>query len=107
MVNLLPYYSLVFQVKFQSETLDQNLFFADELPFVCQSAGKLKPLQNKKGRKKILAAPKMVSFSQLPAEKKDTIFGAARNCFGPSYFVMALHVLWRKLTLKLSDILYE
>ena len=37
-----------------------------------------------------LAAPKMVSFSQLPAVKKDTIFGAARKNFGPSYFVTAL-----------------
>ena len=32
----------------------------------------------------------MVSFSQLPAVKKDTIFVAARKIFGPSYFVMAL-----------------
>jgi hypothetical protein len=32
----------------------------------------------------------MVSFSQLPAVKKDTIFGAARKNFGPSYFVTAL-----------------
>jgi len=31
-----------------------------------------------------------VSFSQLPAVKKDTIFGAARKIFGPSYFMMAL-----------------
>ena len=31
----------------------------------------------------------MVSFSQLPAVK-DTIFGAARKLFGPSYFVTAL-----------------
>ena len=30
------------------------------------------------------------SFSQLPAVKKDTIFGVARINFGPSYFVMAL-----------------
>ena len=37
-----------------------------------------------------LAAPKMVSFLQLAAEKKDTIFGAARKFFGPSYFVTAL-----------------
>ena len=37
-----------------------------------------------------LAAPKMVSFSQLPAVKKDTIFDAGRKFFGPSYFVMAL-----------------
>ena len=32
----------------------------------------------------------MVSFSQLPAVKKDTIFGAASKLFGPSYFVTAL-----------------
>jgi hypothetical protein len=33
-----------------------------------------------------LAAPKMVSFSQLPAVTKDTIFGAARNFFWPFLF---------------------
>jgi hypothetical protein len=32
----------------------------------------------------------MVSFSQLPAVKKDTIFGAVRKIYDPSYFVMAL-----------------
>ena len=32
----------------------------------------------------------MVSFSQLPAVKKYTIFGVARKIFGPSYFVTAL-----------------
>ena len=32
----------------------------------------------------------MVAFSQLPAVKKDTIFGAARKFLGPSYFVTAL-----------------
>ena len=32
----------------------------------------------------------MVSFLQLAAEKKDTIFGVARKFFGPSYFVTAL-----------------
>ena len=32
----------------------------------------------------------MVSFSQLPAVKKDTIFGPAKKVFGPSYFVTAL-----------------
>ena len=39
----------------------------------------------------------MVSFSQLPAvkknSKKDTIFGTARNFFGPSYVVTALLLL--------------
>ena len=32
----------------------------------------------------------MVSFSQQPVVNKDTVFGAARNFFGPSYFVTAL-----------------
>ena len=32
----------------------------------------------------------MGSFSELPAVKKDTIFGAVRKIFGPSYFMMAL-----------------
>ena len=32
----------------------------------------------------------MVSFSQLPTVKKDTIFGAARKNFGPCYFVTGL-----------------
>ena len=32
----------------------------------------------------------MVSFLQLAAEKKDTIFGVARQFFGPSYFVATL-----------------
>ena len=39
----------------------------------------------------------MVSFSQLPAVKKDTIFGAARKIVGPSYFVKALEQLEYKL----------
>ena len=37
-----------------------------------------------------LAAPKIMSFSQLTAVKNPTIFGAARKFFGPSYFVTAL-----------------
>ena len=32
----------------------------------------------------------MTSFSQLPAVKKDIIFGAARKMFGSFYFVTAL-----------------
>ena len=32
----------------------------------------------------------MVSFLQLAAKKKDTIFGAARKIFEPSYFIVAL-----------------
>ena len=34
----------------------------------------------------------MVSFSQLPAVKKDIIFGAARKFFGHSYFVTDMHM---------------
>ena len=41
----------------------------------------------------------MVSFSQLPAVKRDTILGAARKIFGPSYFVTAL-VVFLKTILK-------
>ena len=43
-----------------------------------------KAVTNQEEPKKILGAPKMVVFSQLPAVKKDTIFGAARKFFGPS-----------------------
>ena len=50
----------------------------------CLIRALLKPFQNKKGQKN------WVSFSQLPAVKKDTIYGAARKNFGPSYFVTAL-----------------
>ena len=50
----------------------------------------LKPLQNKKGQKKIPGAQFSVSFSQLPAVKKDTENCAHGNFFGPSYFVTTL-----------------
>ena len=53
-------------------------------PVICLfSKFALKPSQNKKDQH-FLAAPKRVSFSHLPAVKKDTIFGAA------SYFVTTL-----------------
>ena len=42
----------------------------------------------------------MVSFSQLPAVKKDTIFGAARKFLGPSYFVTALVHTTKKVAWK-------
>jgi hypothetical protein len=42
----------------------------------------------------------MVSFSQLPAVKKYTIFGAARKIFGLSYFVTALKEISRKVVEK-------
>ena len=38
---------------------------------------------------KILAAPKMVSFSHLPAVKKKTFLVQLEKIFGPSYFVTA------------------
>ena len=41
-----------------------------------------------KGPKNFLAALKIVSFLQLSAEKKDTIFEAARKNVVPSYFVL-------------------
>ena len=34
----------------------------------------------------------LIFFSQLPAVKKDTIFGAAQTNFRPSYFVTALAI---------------
>ena len=37
-------------------------------------------------QKFVSAAPKMVSFSQLPAVKNDTIFGGAETNFGPFLF---------------------
>ena len=40
--------------------------------------------------KNFLAAPKMVSFLTAGSWEKDTIFGAARKIFSPSYFVTAL-----------------
>ena len=49
----------------------------------------LKPFQNQKGKKNP-GAPFWVSFSQLPAVKKDTENGAPGNFFVPSYFVTAL-----------------
>ena len=49
----------------------------------------IKLWQNKKDQIFVWAAPKMF-FSQLPAVKKDTIFGAAQTISGPSYFVRAL-----------------
>ena len=49
-----------------------------------------KAITKYEGPKFFLVAPKMMSFSQLPAVKKDTIFGAARKMFGFFYFVTAL-----------------
>ena len=45
----------------------------------------IKQSQNKKGRKFVSAAVP-VSFLQLAAEKKDTIFGAAETNFQPFLF---------------------
>ena len=50
----------------------------------------VKPSRNKKARNFFVAAPKMVSCLRVAAEKKNTIFGAAKTIFGPSYSVTAL-----------------
>ena len=50
----------------------------------------VKPCQNKKGPKFVSAAPKMVSFLQLAAEKKTPFFLQLKQIFGPSYFDRAL-----------------
>jgi hypothetical protein len=39
----------------------------------------------------------MASFSQLPAVKKDTIFGAPTKFFGPSYFMTAFNGILNKV----------
>ena len=39
----------------------------------------------------------MVSFSQLPAVKPPTIFGASQTNIGPSYFVKELYALGREV----------
>ena len=52
----------------------------------------LKPFENKKGQKKFPGALFSVSFSQLPAVKKDTENGAPGIFFGPPYFVTALGI---------------
>ena len=54
---------------------------------------KTKAVMKKEGPKNFLAAPKMMYLFTAGSCEKDTIFGAARNCFGPSYFVTALAVL--------------
>ena len=46
----------------------------------------LKQSQNRKDQKFVSGAPKMASFSQLPAVKKDTIFGAGQTNFRPFLF---------------------
>jgi hypothetical protein len=50
----------------------------------------VKPFQNKKGQKKCPGAQFSVSFSQLPALKKDTENCAPGKFFDPSYFEAAL-----------------
>ena len=53
----------------------------------------LKPCQYKKDRKFEPAAPKMVSFSQLPAVKEDTNLLQLAQLFGSSHFVTALTLI--------------
>ena len=50
----------------------------------------LKPGQNKMGQKFFQLHRFLNTFLQLAAEKKYSKNGAARNFFGPSYFVTAL-----------------
>ena len=50
----------------------------------------LKQSQNKKGRKFVSAAPKMVYFLQLATKKKTPFLVQLIQIFGPSYFVTAL-----------------
>ena len=57
---------------------------------------KLKPSQNKKGRKKLQLCRFLNNISQLPAVIKYSKNGAAGNFFGPSYFDPAL-VMWKNL----------
>jgi hypothetical protein len=49
----------------------------------------IKSSQNKKGQKRSSCTQNGVFFSAGSWEK-DTVLGAARKIFGPSYFVMAL-----------------
>jgi hypothetical protein len=63
----------------------------------------LKPLQNKKGQKKIPGAQFSVSFSQPPAVKKDTENCAHGNFFGTSYFVMTLVASMGYLSIKILE----
>ena len=51
---------------------------------------RLKPSQNKKGRKKFQLHRFLNTFSQRPAVKKYSKNGAAGKFFGPSYFDPAL-----------------
>ena len=50
----------------------------------------LKPSQNKKGQKTFQLHRFLNPFLQLAVEEKDSKNGAARNFFGPSYFMTAL-----------------
>ena len=51
---------------------------------------KKSPVTKKEGPKNFLAAPFLVSFSQLPAAKKGHRKRCSWKFFGPSYFVTAL-----------------
>ena len=66
--------------------------FSDQSLKQPTSANMLKQSQNKKGRKFVSAAPKMVSYLQLAAEKKTTFLVQLTQIFGPSYFDRALVV---------------
>ena len=62
----------------------------DQLSISVSYHFKLKPFQIKKGQKNLPGAQFLVSFSQLPAVKKDTENCVPRTFFVPSYFVTTL-----------------
>ena len=49
-----------------------------------------KAITKSEGPKNFLAAPRMMSFSELPAVKKTPYLVQVERNYGPSYFVMAL-----------------
>ena len=61
-----------------------------------------KAITKQVGLQKFLAAPKMVSFSQLPTVEKDTISNAARKLVGPFYFLTTIE--WWNTTKSISNI---
>ena len=58
----------------------------------------LKQSQNKKDRKFVSAAPKMLSFLQLAAEKKTPFLVQLKQIFGPSYFDRTLWTNPKKMS---------
>ena len=76
--------------KKQSNDCVLSTFFENWLAIIAL----VKPLQNKKGQKHFPGAQFSVSFSQLPAVKKDTKNCAHGKFFGSSYFVTTLACIY-------------